>query len=219
MPGCVVRGPVAAQPVGGFVEAGKVADLVAVQEGQPPVDLPLVESVRPAEAVQPLRLPVHPAQLGRALDELERQAAARGQVVVERRRPAAVHRTPAVDRLHHVERHAEQIAGVVGGDQLGMWHIGPAQRADQSDLAQQPVDAGRVGAGAGHAQHHAMVAAMDQVQRVLRAPGQLLEDRFFAVTGSRVRVQPAPQYHCIQHPHTPLSDGRIAFSAEMPRAF
>ena len=91
--------------------------------------------------------------------------------------------------------HAELIAANDAGDLLGMRDIGPAQRAYQSDLAQQPVDAGCVGAGAGHAQHHAMVAAMDQVQRVLRAAGQLLEDRFFAVAGSLVRVQPAPQYH------------------------
>src|SRR6202012_4369711 len=85
---------------------GKVAHLVAVQEGQPPADLPFVEAVRSAESVQPLRLPIHPAQLGRTLDKLERQAAPRVQIVVERRLPAAVHRTPAVDRLHHVERHA-----------------------------------------------------------------------------------------------------------------
>ena len=167
----VVRGPVAAQPVGGVVEPGQVAHLVAVQEGQPAVDLAFVESVRPAEAVQSLCAPIDPAQLGRAFDELERQAAARGKVVVERRLPAAVHRTPAVDRLHHVERHAEQITGVVGGDQLGMRHVGAAQRAHQSDLAEQPVDAGCVGPGAGHAQHHAVVAAVDQIEGVLRSTG------------------------------------------------
>ena len=50
-------------------------------------------------------------------------------------------------------------------------------------------------------------------------PGQLLDDRFFAVTRSRVPVQPAPQYHCVQHRHTSLSIGRITFSAEVPRAF
>ena len=163
----VVRGPVAAQPVGGLVQAGKVAHLVGVEEGQPAVDLPFVESVRAAEALEALGAPVHPAQLGGALDQLERQAAPGLQVGVERRLPPAVHRAPPVDRLHDVERHAQHGAGVVGGDQRRVRDVGAGQRAHQPDLAQQAVDAGGVGARTGHPQHHALAAALDQVQGVL----------------------------------------------------
>ena len=86
--GRVVRGSVAAQPVGGHVQAGQLADLVGVQEVQPAVDLAFVESVRAAEPLEALGAPVDPAQFGGALDELERQLAARVEVGVERGLPS-----------------------------------------------------------------------------------------------------------------------------------
>src|SRR5271166_1764290 len=93
-------------------------------------------------------------------------------------------------------------------------------RTHQSDLAEQPVDTGRVGAGAGHPQHHALVTTLDQVERVLRAPGQLFEDGLYTVAGCAVSVQPTSQHPCVQprtavglrHLHTSLSTWRIAFS-------
>ena len=208
MPGCVVRRPVAAQPVGGLVQAGQLAHLVGVQERQPAVDLPLVESVGAAEAFETLGAPVHPAQLGRALDELERQPAAGVEVGVERRLPAAVHRAPPVDRLHDVERHAEHVAGVVGRDQLGVRHVGAGQRAHQPDLPQQPVDAGGVGAGAGHPQHHppaSPTAALDQIERVLRAALELGQLRLFAVTRCVIGIQPAAEHARVESRFTHLS--------------
>jgi len=48
-----------------------------------------------------------------------------------------------------------------------MRHVGAAQRAHQPNLAQQSVDAGRVGPGPGHPQHHALVTALDQIESVL----------------------------------------------------
>ncbi len=78
-----------------------------------------------------------------------------------------------------------------------MRHVGAAQRAHQSDLAQQPIDAGRVGPRAGHPQHHALVTAQDQIKGVLRAPGQLFQHGLFAFAGGAIRVQPASQHACI----------------------
>jgi hypothetical protein len=62
---------VGAQPAGGLVESGKVAELVVAQEGEPAVDLPIVEVVRPAESREPARLPVDSSEQRRAAYQLE----------------------------------------------------------------------------------------------------------------------------------------------------
>ena len=79
----------------------------------------------------------------------------------------------------------------------------------------------RIGVGAltWHAQHHALVAAVDQIQRVLRTSGQHLEPWQLAVARSAVRVQPASEYLCVQHLHTPISGRRIAFSGGVASMF
>ena len=90
------------------------------------------------------------------------------------------------------------VAGVVGGDQRRVRDVGAGQRPDQADLPQQAVDAGGVGAGAGHPQHHALAAALDQVQGVLRTALELFEHRLFAGAGRAVRVQPASKNARVQ---------------------
>jgi hypothetical protein len=56
---------VAAQPVGGLVEAGQLAELDRVEVRQPAVDLAVVEAVGLAEPLEPPRLPVDAGQPGR----------------------------------------------------------------------------------------------------------------------------------------------------------
>ena len=206
MPGGVVRGPVAPQPVRGLVQTGKLAHLVGVQKRQPAVDLPLVESVRAAEAVQPLAAPVHPAQLGGAFDELERQAAAGSQVGVERRLPATVHRAPAVDGLHHVERHAQH-------RRRSRRRRSARHAAHRCRTAPAPAGSRAAGRRCGPSSARApgirstmlLAAPRDQVQRVLRPAGQLFEHRFFAVARSIIRVEPTTKDPCIHRHRTPHS--------------
>ena len=102
--------PAAAQPLRRLVETRQVPELVAGQERQPAVHLPVMEIVGAAEAGQAAGLPVHPGQQRGALDEAERQRRAVRSGCVVRGGPArAAGRRPAVDLLHQVERPAEDI--------------------------------------------------------------------------------------------------------------
>jgi hypothetical protein len=84
---------VPAQPLGGHVEAGDLAEPEAGEVVEPAVDLPLQEPLGLPEALEPAGLPVHARELRDAVDQLEGEPGARLEVAVEGRRPSPrVHR-------------------------------------------------------------------------------------------------------------------------------
>src|SRR6185503_6983777 len=98
------------QPGGGLVQAGDLATLDAVEEGEPAVDLAVVEPVGTTEALELRAAPVDLRQLGDALDQRVGEAAAGAEVGLERLGPGlaagaveAAHGGPAVDEAHQVE--------------------------------------------------------------------------------------------------------------------
>ena len=188
----VVR-PVGTQPAAGLVEARQVAELVLAQEVQPAVDLALVEVLGAAEPGQAARFPVDLGQQGRPADQFKGEASSLLQIGFERFRPLAVaHRRPAVDRLHQVERRAED-PGVVGaGDELSVRQVRALERAQQARLAAQAVEAGRARGGERDAEHRPDAVTLDHEQLVLRATGQPGQDRD-AVPRQLLRVHPAAE--------------------------
>jgi hypothetical protein len=70
-------------------------------------------------------------------------------------------------------------------------HVRALERSDQPDLAQQFVEPLVVGALPGHPQHHAVIAARDTQQRVLRPTGNGFYLGQFAMPGRILTVEPA----------------------------
>ena len=95
-----------------------------------------------------------------------------------------------VDRLHQVERGADDVEVGLGGDQAGVGHVGPGQRAEDPRLAAHRLVAVGPLVGWRPAQHVRVVAAAEPHEHVLRAAGDQLDvgDR----TGARLPlVHPA----------------------------
>jgi hypothetical protein len=106
---------VLAEPAAEFVHRRDVAALGSLPLVAPPAHLPLPQARRPAVAGQADRVRVDGVQVGQRVD----QDVADGAPVRRRFRPAAGQVTPdhvPVDLLHHVERHADQLAGVLVQD-------------------------------------------------------------------------------------------------------
>jgi hypothetical protein len=69
----------------------------------------------------------------------------------------------------------------------------PAPGGSRCSRPAQPVQPGLVGVATGHPQHHALIAAIDPVQDVLRAAGEALQDGSFALARAVVVVEPPAQ--------------------------
>ena len=152
-----------------------------------------METVGAAEALQALGAPVDAAEHGRTPDEFEGQVAARGQVGVERRLPATAHRAPAVDLGHHVERLAEDDAGVVGGDSSACGTSVPFRPRTRRISRSSPSSRAASARGPRHPQHHPVFTAPDPVERVLRTAGQQLQDGQLALAWRVMAVEPVAQ--------------------------
>ena len=222
-PRFVGAGLVLAEPRGRGVEPGQRAELEGSQVGQPTIDLALVEPDRLAEPLQAPGLPVHPGQLGDAVDQLEGQAPPCLEIVAERRRPggAFLDGRPTVHELHQVEAPAQDRRVVTPGHHAGMGDIGVGQGAQQTVLAHHRVVASRWHYFGWFAQGHGVVAAGDREEIVGGAAGDEFGLDVQAGAGQARRVHEAGQGGDVETHEFPTSCSRYCayfFSAAARRA-
>ena len=190
-----IQWPVGTQPVGGDLQPRQVPALDAVQETGPPVHLPFVKAFWPAQIRQTPGAPVDLRQQCDALGELIAQSWAGGRVTVERFRPPAVdvHRRPAVDEAHQIERAPEDLGIGADSDRLRVGDVGAVEGFDDAPLPQDALVAVRGCAGRWHPQHAAGVTAGDLVDDVLGTAGQKSGVERLSRAGQRRVVHPCRQ--------------------------
>ena len=220
--GLVDLGPVPTEPIGGFVDAGELACLHTLEERQPPVDLPVVESLGAPEPFESGCLPVDAREPGNAVDELDREPAACVEIGVEGWSPTDLHRRPAVDTLGQVERPAQHLDVVAHGVKVGVGNIGVGERGEHPMLAAERFVATLRGDVGRPAQHVFDAAAFDGEQFVLGSAtqagggGQLTKFPGAVACPStapgapdrRARDRPSRRFPLVPSPENNGADGR-----------
>ncbi len=214
-----VERPVRTQPFGGDVESVDFAALDALEKGCPAVDLAFVKSVGASQIAQTLGLPVDLGQERDALRQLVGETCARLEVSIKRFRPSPLiqlHRRPAVDETHQVER-ASQNRGVgAHANSLGVRHVGAVECLDDPPLAQDALVAVRGSAGRWHPQDAAFLAAAQLVDHVLRPAGQEPRLERLTLARQRLAVHPIGKARNIEAAH---ARSRIRLSHRFPTSF
>src|SRR6202022_3946489 len=163
-----------------------------------------------------LRPPVDLRQQRDAFGQLVGETLARVEIRVERCRPAlVVHRRPAVDESHQVERTTENGGVRAHRDGRSMRHIRAVQRLDDPPLPKYPPVAVGWSAGRRDADHAGFLAAADLVDLVLGAAREKPSLYRLALAGQRGAVHPVGKARNVDH-RFPTSRSR--YSANLARA-